>query len=213
VSGCPYDLRDYLLEELSPAARAEVERYLEASTEARAELEALRTTQAALLCVPEEEVPRRIAFVSDKVFEPSPWKRLWRDVQEMAPRFAFGMAAVLIVLFAGIWWTQPTLTIDGGGWRLAFESPSPAVTTDSPAALSEAETRLLVEQIVASQLAQQNEALNTWRAEQTEALRALGTRLEELRSDAAAGYQMTQKRIDEIQYPRAVQASLTALGR
>jgi hypothetical protein len=39
------------------------------------EAERLETTFAALRAVPDEEIPQRIAFVSDKVFEPRWWQR------------------------------------------------------------------------------------------------------------------------------------------
>ncbi len=39
------------------------------------EAERLETTLAALRALPDEEIPRRIAFVSDKVFEPKWWQR------------------------------------------------------------------------------------------------------------------------------------------
>ena len=39
------------------------------------EAERLETTLAALHALPDEEIPRRIAFVSDKVFEPKWWQR------------------------------------------------------------------------------------------------------------------------------------------
>lgn len=45
---------------------------------------------AALRSVPYEDPPRRIAFVSDKVFEPTWWQRFWAT-----PRWGFASAAVL----------------------------------------------------------------------------------------------------------------------
>lgn len=47
-------------------------------------------TVAALRALPYEEPPRRIAFVSDKVFEPTWWQRLWA-----APKWGFASAALL----------------------------------------------------------------------------------------------------------------------
>ena len=62
----------------------------------REELAGLRLTLDALSTLREEEVPRRIAFVSDKVFEPRWWQRIW------SPSFAAGCvvaAAILIHAF------------------------------------------------------------------------------------------------------------------
>jgi len=123
----PHDLRDYLFDELTAEQRTEVETYLETSPEAREELDGLRLTRKALLSVPDEEIPRRIAFVSDKVFEPSWAARVWRELWAGAPRVGFGMAAVIVAFFGGLWLAQPTLTVDGAGWQVAFGGPAQAV--------------------------------------------------------------------------------------
>ncbi len=144
MSDSPHDLRDYLFGELTPEQKREVEQHLKTSSEAREELEQLKTTQNALLSVPDEEVPRRIAFVSDKVFEPSRGLRLWRVFWDAAPRLAFGLAAILLVTFAGLWSVQPSLTVDRDGWSLAFGG-RPAATPAMPAGVVE---QLLVLQSV-----------------------------------------------------------------
>jgi hypothetical protein len=58
--------------------------YADASPEDR---ERLANTIAALRAVPDEEPPRRIAFVSDKVFEPKWWQRF--------PAWGFASACAL----------------------------------------------------------------------------------------------------------------------
>ena len=45
----------------------------------REELELLQATRTALQALPQEEAPRRIAFVSDKIFEPRWWQRIWQS--------------------------------------------------------------------------------------------------------------------------------------
>jgi len=57
----------------------------------REELDRLSLTFTALRAVPEEEMPRRIAFVSDKVFEPK-WWQAWLN---SGPRMAFVSSLVL----------------------------------------------------------------------------------------------------------------------
>lgn len=137
MHNAPHDLRDYILDELEPAQRAEVERWLAASAEGREELERWRLTCGALRSLPDEEPPRRIAFVSDKIFEPSPWARFARWFRAEGPGMALGTAAVLAVLFAGAWATEPRLTANNGGWTLAFgpqsEPVAPAPAAEAPA--------------------------------------------------------------------------------
>lgn len=96
---CPFDLRDYELEELNAEQRRQVESHLAACGACREEVERLRLTRQALLRLPEEEMPRRIAFVSDKVFEPAWYVRWWA----MLPRLGFALAVLAAVFFAGAW--------------------------------------------------------------------------------------------------------------
>lgn len=151
MSQAPHDLRDYLFDELSSQERAEMEAFLSTSAEAREELDRLRTMQQALRSAPDEEMPRRIGFISDKVFEPSRARRWWLGFWDVAPRFGFSMAAVLLVLFAGIWVVQPTITADSDGWRIAVGGSSTSLTdpTRSISAVDEDRIEQLVRRIAA----------------------------------------------------------------
>src|SRR5581483_4437858 len=60
----PFDLRDYFLQELSDPQQRQVEANMKLCQPCREELDRLRVTEAALLCLREEEIPQRIAFVS-----------------------------------------------------------------------------------------------------------------------------------------------------
>jgi anti-sigma factor RsiW len=91
MSCSPFDLKDYFLGELQPEDRAAVEKHVADCPRCREELQSLDLTRAALLSLPEEEPPRRIAFVSDKVFEPSWWHKLWHS----GPQLGFAAAAML----------------------------------------------------------------------------------------------------------------------
>ena len=86
-----FDLKAFLLNEATPQERRGVEQHLALCTACAAEYHRLGLTTAALLAVPAEEPPRRIAFVSDKVFEPNWWQRFWHS----APRLGFASAALL----------------------------------------------------------------------------------------------------------------------
>ena len=116
----PFDLRDYWFEELGAAERRQVETHLSGCQNCREELAKLRTTQGALLRLPDEEIPRRIAFVSDKVFDPSRAARWWTAFLLRVPKLAFSMALLLAVFFGGAWISKPTLTVEGGRWQIAF---------------------------------------------------------------------------------------------
>ena len=87
----PFELKDYFFGELSVADRRTVETHLASCAACREELDSLGNLQSALLTVREEEPPRRIAFVSDKVFEPSLWQRLWKS----GAKLGFASAAML----------------------------------------------------------------------------------------------------------------------
>ncbi len=95
----PFDLRDYALDELTADQRRQVEIHAAACPACREELDRLSLTRQALRRLPEEEIPRRIAFISDKVFEPAWYVRWWAAL----PRLAFAVAALAAVFFAGAW--------------------------------------------------------------------------------------------------------------
>ena len=85
------DWKAYALGELEPSARREAELHASACSDCQEELAGLRVTLDALATLREEEIPRRIAFVSDKVFEP----RWWRRLSETFLRPSFGAGAVI----------------------------------------------------------------------------------------------------------------------
>jgi hypothetical protein len=88
------DWRAYAFGELDGAARREAESHATVCASCQDELAGLRVTLDALSTLREEEVPRRIAFVSDKVFEPRWWQKLF-----LRPSFAAGglIAAAILV--------------------------------------------------------------------------------------------------------------------
>ena len=95
MSCSPFDLKDYLLDELAPADCRQLEKHVSVCSGCRDELDRLRLTHAALLSVPEEEIPQRIGFVSDKVFAPSPWRRGLEAFWGSSARLVFASAAML----------------------------------------------------------------------------------------------------------------------
>jgi hypothetical protein len=95
MSCSPSDLRDYFLGELEDDRRRQVGAHLHGCSRCHEELERLRATEAALLTLRDEEIPQRIGFVSDKIFEPSRAGRWWRGFWGSAARVAFASAAML----------------------------------------------------------------------------------------------------------------------
>jgi len=103
MSCSPFDLKDYFFEELEGAERKQVEAHVTGCRACREELSRLRLTGTTLLSLREEEIPRRIAFVSDPVFEPSAWRRWWSGFWNTPARLGFGSAALVsaaLVVFA-----------------------------------------------------------------------------------------------------------------
>jgi hypothetical protein len=103
MSCSPFDLRDYFLQELANPQQRQVEAHVKTCAPCREELDRLRITEAALRSMADEEIPQRIAFVSDKIFEPSPWRRWLAAFWNSGARLGFASAAMLsasLVLFA-----------------------------------------------------------------------------------------------------------------
>jgi anti-sigma factor RsiW len=86
-------LRDYAFDELPADERRAMEQHLAACGDCALELDQLRLTSAALRTLPDREIPQRIAFVSDRVFEPSAFRRFWNS----GARLGFASACVLAV--------------------------------------------------------------------------------------------------------------------
>ena len=103
MSCSDFDVKGYFLKELSGEENEAVRAHLPGCGGCREELEHLQMTGAALMTLREEEIPRRIAFVSDRVFEPSWWQRWWRS----APRLGFASAAILSLAILVHAFTRP----------------------------------------------------------------------------------------------------------
>jgi anti-sigma factor RsiW len=95
MSCSPFDLRDYYLKELTDPQQRQVEAHVKDCSVCREELDQLRLTQAALFSLRDEEIPQRIAFVSDPVFEPSGVRRWWMAFWGSSARLGFTAAAIL----------------------------------------------------------------------------------------------------------------------
>ena len=189
MSLTPDEIRDYLLDELSPARRAAVGSELQSDPSARAELERQQALLEALRCLPEEEVPRRLVFVS----EPSPATpaadRAWLGLLARRPTPA-ALAVLGLLFFVGIWASDPAFTRHDSGWTVSFgRDASLAPTWTEPHLreilrdeLDRSETRWRS----ALRQASQSAAGTEWTRSEFEALRR---ELAAMHEDAVAGYE------------------------
>ena len=91
MSCAPFDLRDYFFGELTAGEAKQVDGHIASCQVCRTEVSRMDVTRVAMMTLPMEEPPRRIAFVSDKVFEPTLWQRFWRS----GPVVGFASAAMV----------------------------------------------------------------------------------------------------------------------
>jgi anti-sigma factor RsiW len=89
------DWKAYVLRELGQDAHRQAEAHLATCSICHEEVATLRLTLDTLSTLREEEMPRRIAFVSDKVFEPRWWQRTF------SPTFAAGVLVAAAILVHG----------------------------------------------------------------------------------------------------------------
>jgi len=117
MSCSPFELRDYYFRELAENERRMTEVHVKTCANCREELERLRATEAVLLTSSDEEIPQRIGFISDPVFQPSPLRRGWDALWGSAARLGFASAAMLSVALM----------------VFALSRPVPQITTPAPA--------------------------------------------------------------------------------
>jgi len=84
-------VRDYAFDELPASERKSLEQHFGECADCAAELDHLRLTTAALRVLPDQEVPRRIAFVSDRAPAAGWFAGFWNS----AARLGFASALVL----------------------------------------------------------------------------------------------------------------------
>ena len=102
------DIKAYSFGEGTQADRRDAEVHIKSCEDCRSELAQLQLVQAALGALHEEEPPRRIAFVSDKVFEPSLWQRFWAS----SPQVGFAASGLLATAILVHGYTRPATVIN-----------------------------------------------------------------------------------------------------
>jgi anti-sigma factor RsiW len=148
MSCSPFDLKDYFLQELLSAQRVQVEAHVKTCLTCREELERLQLTGAALFTLRDEEIPQRIAFVSDQIFEPSPLRRWFSGFWGSTARLAFASAAMLS---ASILYFAATRPAPAPG---AVASRSQAVATVAAVTPTPQEVQQQIQQAVSKAVAE-----------------------------------------------------------
>ena len=95
-----FDWKAYALGEATADERRAAEAHASACEACREELAQVRWTVDTMSALREEEIPRRIAFVSDKVFEPKWWQVF------LKPSFAAACVIAAAILAHG-WLMRP----------------------------------------------------------------------------------------------------------
>ncbi|MBV9769804.1 MAG: hypothetical protein JOZ32_09555 [Bryobacterales bacterium] len=113
------DLKAYAVGELAEREKSTVDDHVRGCENCREELDRLRLTWSALASLQDEEIPRRIAFVSDQVFEPRWWQTIWRSGPAMGFASASLLAAAIVAHgflgygFPGHGFAHPAATATG----------------------------------------------------------------------------------------------------
>ena len=128
MSCSSFDIKEYFLGEAGLNERRRVESHIQMCEPCREELLRLQLTEASLMTLRDEEIPRRIAFVSDKVFEPRWYQRIWNS----GPRLGF-VAASLVACAILVH---------------AFARPAPVVAPTATAAVDQKQIELRVDREV-----------------------------------------------------------------
>jgi anti-sigma factor RsiW len=136
---CEIDLKAYAVGEAERNERTAVEDHLRGCQGCREELERLNITRAALATLEDEEIPRRIAFVSDRVFEPRWWQTIWHS----APVMGFASAAVLACAILVHGFARPAVA--GVSTAQIEQQVEARVSARVQAAVSQAETKQAAE--------------------------------------------------------------------
>jgi anti-sigma factor RsiW len=141
---CEVDIKAYALGEATAAERRSVEAHLPGCPACSAEFESLGVLRSALLSARDsmydEAPPRRIAFVSDKVFEPTWWQRInW--FQLLAPTALAAAAAFAVVRTQAPAPVAPVAQADANVEHRIAEAVAAQVDSAVKQAVAESESR------------------------------------------------------------------------
>jgi anti-sigma factor RsiW len=194
MSCSPFDLREYVLNELADNERRQVETHAQSCAACGEELDRLRITQTALLSLADEEIPQRIGFVSDRVFEPSALRRWWASFWGSSARLGFASAAMLSIAIVVFSLTRPAPAppapaaapqVDMAALEAQFERRLEAAVARA-VTLSEARQEARTRQLLAASDARHETELKTMQLAVEENLSVLNRRYARVRLDLAS---------------------------
>jgi hypothetical protein len=178
------------MKELAEPERRKLDIHLKGCPECREELDRLRLTEAALFSLREEEIPQRIAFVSDPVFEPAPWRRWWSALWTSPARLGFVSAAMLS---GAILFSAATRLVPIAVTTTPAPAPVQTIAAVQPApVMSEAEIERRIQTAV-------DKAVSASHQQEMVKVRELVSDLELTRlqlKDAMAGLDVSQRRVE-----------------
>jgi anti-sigma factor RsiW len=128
------DLKAYAVGELTQREKLVVEDHARACQSCREELDRLELTRSALASLEDEEIPRRISFVSDRVFEPRWWQTMWHS----GPAMGFASASLLAAAIFAHGLVRPAASVDTAQIEQRVEA---RLNTAVAKAVSEAEAK------------------------------------------------------------------------
>jgi hypothetical protein len=90
------DVKAYAVGEMSESDKRSAAVHVASCSSCREELDGLQVTLGSLAALRDEELPRRISFVSDKVSEPRWWQKMFN------PTFASACLLASAIVFHGL---------------------------------------------------------------------------------------------------------------
>lgn len=200
------ELPALLYGELSEDERERLMSHISGCQDCRNEWEEMKTTEAVMMELGEEEPPESIVFIAENT--PRFRAKLLKLIQPRnALKWGLAAAAALVVL----WIFKPSVSLKDGDFRLAFGRRAP-VESVSAAAIEERlqaeriETLKLVSRLLVEQSEEQRrdytltltEFARSLERQRRDDLRLIGSGLENVNKNSQVGLYMTNMRMEDL---------------
>ncbi len=200
------DLPSLLYGELSEDERERLMSHISGCQDCRDEWEEMKTTEAVMMELGEEEPPESIVFIAENT--PRFRAKLLKLIQPRnALKWGLAAAAALVVL----WIFKPSVSLKDGDFRLAFGRRAP-VESVSAAAIEgrlqaeRIETLKLMSRLLVEQSEEQRrdytltltEFARSLERQRRDDLRLIGSGLENVNKNSQVGLYMTNMRMEDL---------------